>query len=145
MIGLFASGGMLFQNDGLQFTAASTSAFLTQLYAILIPIWVGWRTRRNPGAVVWTSCALVLAGVAILGQFDWRDWAKESERVKLVEDADGDGKADVWSVFAEGFRTAETGTAAGVAVRGDDVWFACIPDLWRFRGGTGKQAASSNA
>jgi drug/metabolite transporter (DMT)-like permease len=73
VIGLFASGGMLFQNDGLQFTAASTSAFLTQLYAILIPIWVGWRTQRNPGAVVWTSCALVLAGVAILGQFDWRE------------------------------------------------------------------------
>lgn len=73
VIGLFASGGMLFQNDGLQFTAASTSAFLTQLYAILIPIWVGWRTRRNPGVVVWTSCALVLAGVAILGRFDWRE------------------------------------------------------------------------
>src|SRR5687768_9676869 len=73
LIGLFAAGGMLFQNDGLQFTDASTSAFLTQLYAILIPIWVGWRTRRNPGALVWTSCALVLAGVAILGRFDWRE------------------------------------------------------------------------
>jgi len=76
------------------------------------------------------------------GQFDWRDWAVETERVKLVEDADGDGKADVWSVFAEGFRSAETGTAAGVAARGDEVWFACLPDLWRFRGGSGKQAAS---
>jgi drug/metabolite transporter (DMT)-like permease len=73
VIGLFAAAGMLFQNDGLQFTAASTSAFLTQLYAILIPIWVGWRTRRNPGLVVWTCCALVLAGVAILGRFDWRE------------------------------------------------------------------------
>jgi len=41
--------------------------------------------------------------------FDWRDWAKESERVKLGEDADGDGKADVLEFFAEGFRTAETG------------------------------------
>jgi quinoprotein glucose dehydrogenase len=76
------------------------------------------------------------------GRFDWRDWAREGERVKLVEDADGDGKADVWSVFAEGFRSVETGTAAGVLARGDDVWFACIPDLWHFRGGLGKQASS---
>lgn len=73
ILGLFAAGGMLFQNDGLQFTAASTSAFLTQFYAILIPVWVGWRTGRNPGLVVWTCCALVLAGVAILGRFDWQE------------------------------------------------------------------------
>jgi drug/metabolite transporter (DMT)-like permease len=71
---LFAGVGMLFQNDGLQFTAASTSAFLTQFYAILIPVWVAIRSRRNPGALIWTCCALVLAGVAILGRFDWTLW-----------------------------------------------------------------------
>jgi drug/metabolite transporter (DMT)-like permease len=72
VIGLFAALGMMFQNDGLQFTAASTSAFLTQFYAIMIPVWLAVRTRRNPGWIIWTCCALVLAGVAILGQFDWR-------------------------------------------------------------------------
>jgi drug/metabolite transporter (DMT)-like permease len=72
VIGLFAALGMTFQNDGLQFTAASTSAFLTQFYAIMIPVWLAVRTRRNPGWVVWVCCALVLAGVAILGRFDWR-------------------------------------------------------------------------
>ena len=72
VIGLFASAGMLLQNDALQFTSASTSAFLTQFYAILIPIYVAVRARRNPGGRVWLSCALVLAGVAILGRFDWR-------------------------------------------------------------------------
>jgi len=71
IIGLFAAMGMLFQNDGLQFTAASTSAFLTQLYAVLIPVYLAIRSRRNPRATVWLSCALVLAGVAILGQFSW--------------------------------------------------------------------------
>ncbi len=71
-LGLFASAGMLFQNDGLQFTSASTSAFLTQVYAILIPVWVALRRRRRPPAVVWWSCVMVLAGVAILGRFDWR-------------------------------------------------------------------------
>lgn len=73
LLGLFAAGGMLFQNDGLQFTAASTSAFLTQFYAILIPIWLAVGARRPPGGRVWICCALVLAGVAILGRFDWRE------------------------------------------------------------------------
>ncbi|HEY0965963.1 MAG TPA: DMT family transporter [Opitutaceae bacterium] len=70
-LGLFAAVGMIFQNDGLQFTAASTSAFLTQFYAIMIPVYVALRGRRNPGSRVWIACALVLAGVAILGRFDW--------------------------------------------------------------------------
>ena len=72
-LGLFAAAGMLFQIDGLQFTAASTSAFLTQFYAILIPIWVAVRSQKNPGARVWLCCVLVVAGVAILGRFDWRE------------------------------------------------------------------------
>jgi drug/metabolite transporter (DMT)-like permease len=73
LLGAFAAAGMLFQNDGLQFTHASTSAFLTQFYAILIPVWVALRSRQNPGALVWTCCALVLAGVGILGRFDWHE------------------------------------------------------------------------
>ncbi|HEX2854573.1 MAG TPA: EamA family transporter [Opitutaceae bacterium] len=72
VIGLFSTVGMLFQNDGLQFTAASTSAFLTQFYAIVIPVYLALRSRTTPGARVWVSCALVLAGVAILGNFNWR-------------------------------------------------------------------------
>ena len=72
MLGLFSAAGMLLQNDGLQYTAASTSAFLTQFYAILIPVWVAVRGRRNPGARIWMCCGLVLAGVAILGRFDWQ-------------------------------------------------------------------------
>lgn len=71
ILAVFSAAGMLFQNDGLQFTNASTSAFLTQLYAIMIPVWVALRSGRNPGSLVWTCCALVLAGVAILGRFDW--------------------------------------------------------------------------
>jgi drug/metabolite transporter (DMT)-like permease len=71
-LGLFTGAGMALQNDGLQFTAASTSAFLTQFYAIMIPVWLALRARRNPGGLVWVCCALVLAGVAVLGRFDWR-------------------------------------------------------------------------
>ena len=72
-LALFAVLGMVFQNDGLQYTSASTSAFLTQIYAIMIPLWLALRRRRLPPATVWISCALVLAGVAVLARFDWRD------------------------------------------------------------------------
>jgi drug/metabolite transporter (DMT)-like permease len=71
-VGFFAAAGTLFQTDGMQFTDASTSAFLTQFSAILIPVWVAISTRRNPGVLVWSCCALVLLGVAILGHFEWR-------------------------------------------------------------------------
>ncbi|HEY4246860.1 MAG TPA: EamA family transporter [Lacunisphaera sp.] len=72
LIGLAAGAGMLFQNDGLQFTSASVSAFLTQLYAILIPIYVAARLRRWPTGLVMISSSLVLAGVAILGRFNFQ-------------------------------------------------------------------------
>jgi drug/metabolite transporter (DMT)-like permease len=73
LLGVAASLGMLFQTDGLQFTSASTSAFLTQFYVILIPAWLAFRSRRWPAPVVWTASALVLAGVAVLARLDFRD------------------------------------------------------------------------
>jgi drug/metabolite transporter (DMT)-like permease len=72
-LGLFAAGGMLFQNDGLQHTHASTSAFLTQLYAVLIPLWIAVRVRRAPPRVVWAAMALVLVGGAVLARLDPAD------------------------------------------------------------------------
>jgi drug/metabolite transporter (DMT)-like permease len=72
-LGLFALAGMTLQNDGLQFTSASTSAFLTQFYAIMIPVYLALRSRRVPPALVWVSCALVVGGVAVLARLDWHD------------------------------------------------------------------------
>lgn len=71
-LGAFAAVGMILQNDGLHYTEASTSAFLTQLYAVLIPLWLALRTRRNPGGAIWGAVALVLAGGAMLAGFDPR-------------------------------------------------------------------------
>ena len=36
----------------------------------MIPLWLAWRTRRNPGVVTWLAVGLVLAGVAVLGRLD---------------------------------------------------------------------------
>jgi drug/metabolite transporter (DMT)-like permease len=71
-LGLFGSGGLLFQLDGLAYTSASTSAFLTQFYCLLIPLWLAVRHRRWPVPRVWWCSAAVLAGVAVLADFDWR-------------------------------------------------------------------------
>src|ERR1051325_7303817 len=53
-----------------------------------------------------------------------------SEKVRLLEDRDHDGKADFSSVFAEGFNRAADGIGAGVLARKGEVFYTCIPDLW---------------
>lgn len=64
------------------------------------------------------------------GRFDFNDLAVESERIRLLQDRNGDGRADESLTFADGFNTIISGVAAGVLVRGANVWFASIPDLW---------------
>ena len=83
-IAVFASAGSLLQTDGLQFTAATTSSFLTQFTAIVIPTWLAVRHWRNPGFVVWTACLLVLAGAAILGRLDLRTFRMGRGEVETV-------------------------------------------------------------
>ena len=72
-LGLFAGAGILLQVDGMAYTAASTSAFLTQCYCLLIPLWVAWRERKPPSAKAFVSCALVIVGVAVLAKVQWRN------------------------------------------------------------------------
>src|SRR4030095_11068871 len=71
-LGIFASAGLILQMDGLAHTLASTSAFLTQFYCLLIPLIVAVRERRWPSRVVVVSCLMVIAGVAVLSDIDWR-------------------------------------------------------------------------
>ena len=73
LLGAANALGMLFQVDGLQFTSASTSAFLTQFSVIMIPVVVAFRWRRLPAPMVGLCATLVLAGVMILGRFDFRE------------------------------------------------------------------------
>lgn len=54
------------------------------------------------------------------------------ERIRLLRDFDGDGKLES-RVFADDFKNLEQGIAAGVLKVGNDVWFTCIPELWRLR------------
>ncbi len=63
-----------------------------------------------------------------------KELSLESERLRLLEDRDGDGKADFSTVYAEGFNTPLDGVAAGVLIRRGEVWFTNIPSLWKLTG-----------
>ncbi len=60
-------------------------------------------------------------------------YAVEHERVRRVVDTDGDGVADAATVFADAFDDPATGLGAGVLSYRGDVFYTCIPDLWRLR------------
>ena len=66
------------------------------------------------------------------GVLDWKDLEVEADKIQLVTDTAGLGHADTAQVFAGGFTGIASGVAAGVLPQGSNVWFTCIPDLWRF-------------
>ncbi len=72
-LGVFCALGIVFQMDGVMHTAASTSAFLTQCYCIFIPVVVALHKRKWPTSILAVCCILVMAGVAILGNINWRE------------------------------------------------------------------------
>ena len=57
-------------------------------------------------------------------------YTRHDDRVRLVEDTNADQVADRSTIFAEGFNNIESGTGAGILVRGDQAYFTCIPELW---------------
>lgn len=71
VIAAFGAGGILFQMDGIAYTAASTSAFLTQGYCVFIPVWVALVHGRQPSLKIFVSVALVVAGAAILARVNF--------------------------------------------------------------------------
>jgi drug/metabolite transporter (DMT)-like permease len=72
VLAIFGGGGILFQNDGLAYTDASISAFLTQSYCLFIPLWVAVVSRRRPSLKIFLSTFLVLAGVAVLAKLSFQ-------------------------------------------------------------------------
>ncbi|HSP44084.1 MAG TPA: DMT family transporter [Luteolibacter sp.] len=68
-LAVFGGTGMALQADGLAYTEASTSAFLTQAYCIVLPLVACVRTRRLPGVRVTVAVVLIVAGCAVLSGF----------------------------------------------------------------------------
>ena len=70
-LGLFGGIGLIFQIDGLAYTPASTSSFLTQTYCILVPLYHAVVARRLPRPVQLLATAGVVAGIVVLSKIDW--------------------------------------------------------------------------
>jgi quinoprotein glucose dehydrogenase len=77
------------------------------------------------------------------GKFDSTDLEVESERVRLIWDQNGDGVADHATTFADDFKTIVSGVAAGILAHKGDVYFTCIPDVWKLRDQNGDGTADS--
>lgn len=65
------------------------------------------------------------------GGMNW--FRRFTDQIKLVEDTDGDGKADKATVFADDFTGVTAGMASGVMATDGDVFVTCIPNLYRLR------------
>ncbi len=72
LLGLIGGLGLVLQADGLAHTSASTSAFLTQAYCVILPFWHCYSRRMAPGWKLVLCSGLVLWGIGILSGLDWR-------------------------------------------------------------------------
>ncbi|MBS0660314.1 MAG: DMT family transporter [Verrucomicrobia bacterium] len=70
-IGFFGGIGIVLQIDGLAYTSASTSAFLTASYVVIVPLLLALKTRRVPSWPVLLACAIAMSGMAVLSGIDW--------------------------------------------------------------------------
>ncbi len=61
------------------------------------------------------------------------EYAKCDDRIRRLEDTDGDGKYEKSTVFADRFNGILEGTGAGLLAHQGDVFYTCIPNLWRLQ------------
>ena len=60
-------------------------------------------------------------------------YTKHEDRIRKLEDTDGDGVFELSTIVADSFNDPLDGTGAGLLVIDGDVWFTSIPTLWRLR------------
>ncbi len=69
------------------------------------------------------------------------DFTKEHDRIRLLEDRDGDGVVDHDSIFTTGYNEVVDGTGAGVLEHRGNVYYTNIPHLWKLRDTNGDGVA----
>jgi drug/metabolite transporter (DMT)-like permease len=71
LIAVFSAAGMLLQMDALNFSSASTSAFLTQGYIVILPLVAAFTGRAWPPMKTIVCVGLSTIGLSLLSGFDW--------------------------------------------------------------------------
>lgn len=71
LIAVFSAAGMLLQMDALNFSSASTSAFLTQGYIVILPVAAAVTGRVWPKAKTIVCVCVSTVGLGLLSGFDW--------------------------------------------------------------------------
>jgi len=83
-LALLAGMGLYLQTLGLAWTDASVSAFLTQMYTLLVPLIVAVRDRRFPTPRVILACFFVLLGAALLSPGFFAHWRFSAGELVIV-------------------------------------------------------------
>ncbi len=60
-------------------------------------------------------------------------WTTHHDRIRLLEDTNGDHKADKATVFSDGYNDLMDGTGAGLLAWKGNVYYTCIPKLYKLR------------
>lgn len=67
-----------------------------------------------------------------------------SEKIRVLVDTDGDGVADKTEIFSDKFNDMLDGTAAGIMAFEGNIYFACIPKLYRLSDDNGDLKADEH-
>lgn len=79
--------------------------------------------------------------VKMFETYKYPAFPQNGERVKVLWDSTGSGKADQSEIFADGFNQPADGIGAGVLARKGNVFFTCIPDLYLLKDTKGTNKA----
>lgn len=66
LMGLFLTGGYLFQTFGLERTSSSNAGFITGMFVVLTPLFGAIFVRQRAGVSVWAAAAIATLGLYLL-------------------------------------------------------------------------------
>ena len=61
-------------------------------------------------------------------------YADQTDRIRMLLDTRGTGRADKSTIVADGFNGILDGTGAGLLAHHGDLYYTCIPNLWKISG-----------